>query len=85
MSKEEKLEFNETTPVLSDLLKKGSKRIIHNTTKLQADDADTCGRWAALRIRQGNKPMDQFVSDIKGSGMTPDETVTLLTHNIIHK
>jgi hypothetical protein len=84
LSKEEKLEFGEAAPLLSNLLKKGSKPVKHNTTKLQADDADTCGRWVAVRAVNKHMPLSEFVKMMKGSGK-PDDTVTRMSYELLHR
>jgi hypothetical protein len=84
LSKEEKLEFGETAPLLSILLSHGSKPITHNTIKLQDDKSDTCGRWVCARILNASMPLEEFVHMMKGSGK-PDDTVTRMTHSMLGK
>ena len=86
LDKEKLLEFNETLPLLSNLLARGNKPIDHNSTKLQSDHADTCGRWVVWRIRNSNKPLKAFVAEMKGSGKgTPDQLVVDYTYGILNK
>lgn len=85
MTEAELARFNEATPLLKDLLAKGDKPVIHNRTKLQKDDASTCGRWAAARIINSEMPMEEFVSHLKRGSGTPDQNVTAYTYNILHK
>jgi hypothetical protein len=85
LSKEEKLEFDQTAPLLSELLAKGHKPVTHNSTKLQHDDADTCGRWVAARIMNMRMPLPEFVARMKGGSGTPDQTVTLMISRILGK
>jgi len=69
------MEFHECAPLLSNLLKAGSKKITHNTKKLQNDDMDTCGFWVVARILDPNPSLHSFVSKYtKGPG-TPDQIV----------
>jgi len=85
LDKKELLEFDESAPLLSNLLAKGNKPVNHNTTKLQRDDADTCGRWVVWRILNANIPLHKFVELMKGSGKkTPDDLVTELTYDTVH-
>jgi hypothetical protein len=84
LDKKELLEFDESTPLLSTLLAKGGKPVAHNTTKLQNDKADTCGRWIVWRILNANIPLSQFVAKMKGSGKSPDDLVTELTYDAVH-
>jgi RimJ/RimL family protein N-acetyltransferase len=85
LNKEKLLEFNETLPLLSNLLAKGNKPTTHNSTKLQSDDANTCGRWVVWRIRNSNKPLKTFVAEMNGSGKTPDQRVIECTYGILNK
>jgi hypothetical protein len=85
LDKSKLVEFSETTPLLSELLARGNKPVVHNTTKLQNDDADTCGRWVAARILHADEPLHKFVSLMKGGRGTPDETVTAYTYGLLHK
>ena len=85
LTKEELAKFNEATPLLKDLLAKGHKPVIHNTDKLQKDDASTCGRWAMARVINSEMPMEAFVEEMKSGPGTPDQNVTAYTYNIIHK
>jgi hypothetical protein len=85
LSKAELLEFNETAPLLQQLLSKGNKPVTHNTTKLQQDDSDTCGRWVAARILNRAMPLPQFVSMMKGGAGKPDDTVTRMIYSLLGK
>ena len=73
------MEFHETLPLLSKLLRGSGKRVVHNTKKLQADHADTCGRYVAARIVKADTPLHEFVHELTSNGRTPDENVTLMT------
>lgn len=59
--------------------------MVHNTKKLQADDADTCGRWVAARIMNAEMPLHKFIDQMVGGGATPDQNVTNYTFGILHK
>jgi hypothetical protein len=61
------------------------KPVVHNTHKLQADDADTCGRWVAARIMNAEMPLHKFVNEMVGGGATPDQNVTSYTYQFLHK
>lgn len=80
LSESEKQEFNEAGPILKTLLSKGSKPITHSTYKLQKDDADTCGRWAAARVMLADLPLTEFVKRMTGGAGTPDQQVTSFTN-----
>lgn len=73
------LEFGETAPLLSKLLKGRGKEVIHNTKKLQKDDADTCGRYVAARINRASTPLPDFIRELTANGRSPDVNVTLMT------
>jgi hypothetical protein len=79
------MEFGQTLPLLSILLKKGDKPVVHNTSKLQENHADTCGRWVVWRILNAKTPLDSFVSQMKSGSGTPDEKVVELTYSILDK
>lgn len=79
------MEFGQTLPLLSILLQKGNKPVNHNTSKLQANDANTCGRWVVWRILNAATPLDAFVSEMKSGSGTPDQTVTERTYGILDK
>jgi len=83
LSKEEQLEFHETAPLLSTLLKGGNKPITHNTSKLQGDSADTCGRWVCLRILYSDMPLKQFVAMMRADGH-PDTKATKMIYDQYH-
>lgn len=72
-------QFEQTAPLLSNLLKGKGKRVIHNTKKLQADTVDTCGRYVAARIVQAATPLKQFVAELTSNGQTPDQNIIELT------
>lgn len=79
LDKKTRMEFGETAPLLSTLLGNGEKRVIHNTHKFQADDADTCGRYVAARIAQADMPLSEFSKRLTADGRSPDVNVTLMT------
>jgi hypothetical protein len=85
LDKEKLLEFGQTLPLLSNLLGRGQKPIDHNTTKLQADDADTCGRWVVWRIKNAHMPLKTFVAEMKQGPSTPDQNVVRSTFDLLGK
>jgi len=82
LDEHEKLEFHEVAPLLSNLLKGGTKQVIHNTTKLQDDNTDTCGDYVCYRILNAHVPLHEFVKRIKSSDVSPDEYVATMIDNI---
>jgi hypothetical protein len=85
LDKEQLMEFGQTLPLLSNLLGKGNKPINHNSTKLQADESDTCGRWVVWRIKNAHKPLETFVAEMKAGPGTPDQKVVELTYGILDR
>ena len=83
LSTEEKLEFGQCCPLLGNLLKRGDKKITHNTTKLQGDTTDTCGFWVVARILDRKTPLKEFVNKYKGNsgGGSPDQKVVATVAN----
>ena len=77
--------FQEAQPLLGNVLRKARKPVRHSTYKLQKDDADTCGRWAAARILNADMPLHKFVGEMTGGGATPDQNVTTYTFKLLHK
>lgn len=85
ISKEKQLEFDQTAPLLQNLLRQGHKEVVHNCTKLQHDNADTCGRWAGSRVLYRHVPICDYVKAATESGLSPDDWVVRLTYPIIGK
>jgi hypothetical protein len=85
LDKEQLMEFGQTLPLLSNLLGKGNKPVNHNSTKLQADESDTCGRWVVWRIKNAHKPLETFVAEMKAGPGTPDQKVVELTYGILDR
>lgn len=79
LDKSSLLEFGQTAPLLSRLLKGEGKKVIHNTKKLQKDDADTCGRYVAARIVRASTSLPDFIEELEAGGRSPDVNVTLMT------
>jgi hypothetical protein len=72
-------QFEQTAPLLSNLLKGKGKPVIHNSKKLQADTVDTCGRYVAARIVQAATPLKQFIAELTSNGQTPDQNIIEMT------
>ena len=85
LDKKELLEFGEVAPLLSNLIATSNKPSIHNTTKLQNDSADTCGRWVCLRVLKAAVPLPDFITEVKKSGMSPDDYVTKAIYDVLGK
>ena len=85
LDKEQLQEFGQTLPLLSILLEKGNKPINHNSTKLQLDSNDTCGRWVVWRIKNAHMPLKAFVGEMTSGPGTPDQKVVQCTFDILGK
>jgi hypothetical protein len=85
MTSAELKRFQEATPLLSKVLHNAKKPVVHNKYKLQADDADTCGRWAVARIKLMHLPLHSFVAKMTGGSGTPDQNVTKYTYSLLKK
>lgn len=79
LDKKQLMNFDQTAPLLSNLLKGKGKPVIHNTKKLQSETADTCGRYVAARIVQAATPLKQFIAELTSNGQTPDENIIEMT------
>jgi hypothetical protein len=85
LDKEQLQEFGQTLPLLSILLEKGNKPVNHNSTKLQLDSNDTCGRWVVWRIKNAHMPLKDFVDEMTSGSGTPDQKVVRCTFDILGK
>jgi len=68
-------------PHLTNLINASNYKIEVNKIKLQEDSnkINTCGRWAGLRVRFRDVPLNIFTSMFKNSKNSPDYMVTSLT------
>ena len=69
-------------PHLTNLIDASGYKKIYNHTQLQSynNQIATCGRYASLRVRFRDMPMDSFVKLFTGaSGLSNDEWCTALT------
>jgi hypothetical protein len=68
---------------LSQLVQASNYKLIENTTKLQtwAEDVNTCGRWAAVRVKMRNIQQSDFIKMFKkNQHYTADLWVSALTY-----
>ena len=87
ISKAKRIQFHEVAPLLHELLdayEKDGGKVIHNTTKLQDESVDTCGRYAGLRARNHQTSLRNFVGQLISKGH-PDDTVVRETYALIGK
>ena len=81
ISAEERQEYGEERPYLTDLMKASGMPIYYNTYPFQKDktDVNTCGRHSVMRCLYAPYSLDKYKSIMDGSGMTPDNFVSALT------
>lgn len=70
---------------MRNVLHGARKPVIHNTYKLQKDDADTCGRWVCARIMNMTMPLEKFVDLMVKAPGTPDQSVTSYIYPFLGK
>ena len=85
ISHDKLLSFDEAAPLLSQLLSNFHGKVIHNTTKLQKDSSDTCGRHVCMRMLHRDLSLPQYIAKVQESGQTPDDFVTEQTFKILGK
>ena len=78
---EEKEEYGEGQPYLTQLFKASGKPVYYNTYPFQKDKADvnTCGRHSVVRCLYAPYTLEQYKKCIDESGMSPDNFVSALT------
>jgi len=82
--KRDALDQNE--PQMMDLFSRDpTKKVIWNTKKLQAPNTATCGRHVAVRIMHRDMDLDRYLQLVEGSGMNPDDYVTMITYEKLKK
>jgi len=77
-----KLHGGTAEPHLTNLIDASGYKKIYNHTQLQSynNNIATCGRYASLRVRFRDMPMEKFVKLFTGaSGLSNDEWTTALT------
>jgi len=85
LNKTELDRFDQESPLLTRVLNGANKPVIHNTYKLQKDDADTCGRWVCARIMNMEMPLHKFVDMMVEAPGTPDQAVTRYIYPFLGK
>jgi hypothetical protein len=78
--------LGQSQPHLSYLLLSSPYDIEYNNYKFQKNkkDVNTCGRHCAMRCLFKEYDIDEYHEMIKNiKGLTPDELVTILSHNIL--
>jgi hypothetical protein len=78
---EERQEYGEEQPYLTDLMKASGMPVYYNTHPFQKDKADvnTCGRHSVMRCLYAPYSLEKYKKVMDASGMTPDNFVSALT------
>jgi len=79
--REEKEEYGETEPYLTNLLKASGQKVIYNTYPFQKDknNVNTCGRHSVVRCLYAPDTLTKYKAVMDSSGMSPDDFVSALT------
>jgi hypothetical protein len=79
--RDEREEYGEEAPFLTEFLKASGKPVYYNTYPFQKEkeDVNTCGRHAIVRCLYAPKSLEQYKKAIDSSGMSPDDFVSALT------
>jgi hypothetical protein len=87
LSEEEKQEYNIDQPLLTQLFKQSGLPVYYNGKGFQEDKSSiaTCGRHAISRLLYAPDSLETYDKKIKTSGMKPDDFVSGLTYNALHK
>ena len=78
IDKRKLVDLHEVAPLLGNLLsgfERAGGRVVHNATKLQRDDKDTCGDHVCCRLLHRDMPLRAYVRYLKSQGGTPDDAV----------
>ena len=83
-------QLGELEPYLTNLIDQARTqgyKIIWNKFKFQSskNNINTCGRWTGARLLFKDLNIDQFKEMVIKSGLAPDDFITRLTNEIIHK
>lgn len=78
---EERQEYGEEQPYLTDLMKASGMPVYYNTHPFQKDKADvnTCGRHSVMRCLYAPYSLEKYKKAMDASGMSPDNFVSALT------
>lgn len=74
-------------PTLSRMIKAGGYKVESNPHHFQkeAPGVNTCGRHCCVRLLNANLSLPEYAKMVKDSGQSPDEFVTHLTSQVLHK
>ena len=87
ISEEEKEQYGESVPYLTNLLKASGRKVIYNKHPFQKDKANvaTCGRHSVVRCLYAPDTLKKYKAVMDASGMSPDDFVSALTAPTIGK
>ena len=80
-------QLGQTDSTLMMLFKASGYKVYYNTFPFQQDRAGvaTCGRHCVARLLYAPKSLEQYYSIVKSSGLTPDNFVSGLVYDALHK
>jgi hypothetical protein len=69
------------------MLKASKYKVVSNPYHFQKEggDVNTCGRHCCVRLYHYDMSLPEYKKTIEDSGMSPDEYVTSLTAQVLHK
>jgi hypothetical protein len=84
---DEKEEYGEDEPYLTNLLRASGKKVIYNTYPFQKErrDVNTCGRHSVVRCLYAPYSLAKYKKVMDSSGMSPDNFVSALTADKLGK
>ena len=79
--------LDESQPYLTALMRASGRPVFYNTHKFQRDSSsiNTCGRHCVVRCLYAPYSIAKYASVIKKSGLSPDDFVSGLTYDRLHK
>jgi len=79
--------LDESQPYLTALMRASGRPVFYNTHKFQKDSSsiNTCGRHCVVRCLYAPYSIAKYASVIKKSGLSPDDFVSGLTYDRLHK
>jgi hypothetical protein len=80
-------ELGQDDATLSRMLKASKYKVVSNPYHFQKEggDVNTCGRHCCVRLYHYDMSLPEYKKTIEDSGMSPDEYVTSLTAQVLHK
>lgn len=79
--------LDESQPYLTKLLRESGRPVFYNTYDFQKDSTkiNTCGRHCIVRCLYAPYSLDKYKKVIDSSGLSPDDFVSGLTYDKLHK